>query len=55
MMQKKPFAMVEKAVKGMLMKNKLGAQHFRNLYVYASAEHPHEGQNPKPINLNEIL
>jgi large subunit ribosomal protein L13 len=55
MMQKKPFAMVEKAVKGMLMKNKLGAQHFRNLYVYAGTEHPHQGQNPKPINLNEIL
>lgn len=55
MMSKKPFAMVEKAVKGMLMKNKLGADHFRNLYVYAGTEHPHQGQNPKPLNLNEIL
>ena len=55
MMAKKPFFMVEKAVKGMLMKNKLGAAQFRNLYVYAGNEHPHEGQNPKAINLNEIL
>lgn len=55
MMKRKPFAMVEKAVKGMLMKNKLGAEQFRNLYVYAGNEHPHQGQNPKPINLNEIL
>jgi len=55
LMEKKPFAMVEKAVKGMLQKNKLGAQQFRNLYVYTTAEHPHAGQNPKTINLKEIL
>jgi large subunit ribosomal protein L13 len=55
LMEKKPFAMVEKAVKGMLQKNKLGAAQFRNLYVYVGTEHPHAGQNPKAINLNEIL
>lgn len=55
MMAKKPYAMVEKAVKGMLMKNKLGATQYRNLYVYAGNEHPHAGQNPRAINLNEIL
>ncbi len=55
LMEKKPFAMVEKAVKGMLQKNKLGAAQFRNLYVYVGSEHPHAGQNPKAINLNEIL
>jgi len=55
LMEKKPFAMVEKAVKGMLQKNKLGAEQFRNLYVYVGTEHPHAGQNPKAINLNEIL
>jgi len=55
LMEKKPFAMVEKAVKGMLQKNKLGAAQFRNLYVYVGTEHPHPGQNPKAINLNEIL
>ena len=55
LMEKKPFAMVEKAVKGMLMKNKLGAAQFRNLHVYAGTEHSHAGQNPKAIKLNEIL
>ncbi|MCD6179418.1 MAG: 50S ribosomal protein L13 [Bacteroidales bacterium] len=54
LMAKKPFAMVEKAVKGMLPKNRLGAQLFRNLHVYAGTEHPHAGQNPKAINLNTM-
>ena len=39
------------AVRGMLPKNRLGAQMFRNLHVYAGAEHPHEAQQPKIINL----
>jgi large subunit ribosomal protein L13 len=54
LMARKPYAMVEKAVKGMLPKNRLGADLFRNLHVYAGAEHPHAGQNPKAINLNTI-
>jgi large subunit ribosomal protein L13 len=54
LMAKKPFAMVEKAVKGMLPKNRLGAQMFRNMHVYAGAEHPHTGQSPKAINLNTM-
>ncbi len=39
MFEKDPTRLVEKAVKGMLPKNKLGAALFRNLYVYAGAEH----------------
>ena len=54
LIRKKPIAVVEKAVKGMLPKNKLGAALFRNLYVYAGAEHPHEAQQPKTLNLNLI-
>jgi len=54
LMHKKPIAVVEKAVKGMLPKNKLGAALFRNLHVYAGTEHPHEAQQPKTINLNLI-
>ena len=46
--------MVERAVKGMLPKNKLGAQLFRNLHVYAGPEHKHEAQKPKEINLKSI-
>ena len=50
-MAKKPTFVVEKAIKGMLPKNKLGAEMFRNLYVYAGTEHPHEAQKPKTIKL----
>ena len=54
MMDKKPTFIVEKAIKGMLPKNKLGAELFRNLHVYADDKHPHEAQKPKKINLNTI-
>ena len=52
--EKKPEALVEKAVKGMLPKNRLGADLFRNLRVYAGAEHDQEAQKPKQINLNDL-
>ncbi|MBR4660985.1 MAG: 50S ribosomal protein L13 [Bacteroidales bacterium] len=51
---KKPTAVVEHAVRGMLPKNRLGDKIFGNLYVYAGSEHPHEGQKPRQITLNEI-
>jgi len=54
LMRKNPIAVVEKAVKGMLPKNRLGAALYRNLHVYAGAEHPHQAQEPKTINLNLI-
>lgn len=54
MMAKKPTAMVEKAIKGMLPKTKLGRALFRNLYVYAGSEHKQEAQKPKEIKLNTI-
>ncbi|TVR41278.1 MAG: 50S ribosomal protein L13 [Bacteroidia bacterium] len=54
MMAKKPTFMVEKAIKGMLPKNKLGSQIFRNLRVFEGSEHPHAAQEPKVINLNTI-
>jgi large subunit ribosomal protein L13 len=53
-MAKKPISMVEKAIKGMLPKNKLGADLFRNLHVYAGNEHKQEAQKPKKINLKSI-
>ncbi len=49
---KDPTRVVEKAVKGMLPKNKLGAELFRNLKVYVGTEHDQEAQKPKTINLN---
>ena len=42
---------VEKAVKGMLPKNRLGRQLFRNLFVYEDNNHPHEGQKPKDLKV----
>jgi large subunit ribosomal protein L13 len=53
-LSKNPAKIIESAVKGMLPKNKLGSQMYRNLYVYAGSEHPHEAQQPKTININEI-
>ncbi|MEI6816879.1 MAG: 50S ribosomal protein L13 [Bacteroidota bacterium] len=50
-MAKKPTFIIEKAVKGMLPKNKLGAELFRNLHVFAGSEHPHQAQQPKVIKL----
>jgi large subunit ribosomal protein L13 len=54
MFEKDPTRLVEKSVKGMLPKNKLGAQLFRNLTVVSGSEHKHEAQKPKAINLNDI-
>jgi len=54
LMDRKPVALVEKAVKGMLPKNKLGADLFRNLYVYVGNEHDQKAQKPKEIKLNSI-
>ena len=54
MFDKDPARLVEKSVKGMLPKNKLGADLFRNLKVVVGAEHDHEAQKPKAINLNDV-
>lgn len=51
---KKPTFIVQKAVKGMLPKTRLGEHLLMNLKVYAGSEHPHAAQNPKIIKLNEI-
>jgi len=51
LMVKHPTAVVEKAVRGMLPKSKLGNALIKNLYVYAGGEHPHAAQNPKNIKL----
>lgn len=55
LLQKKPEAVVEKAVKGMLPKNRLGSELFRNLFVYAGPEHKQEAQKPKKIDLSTII
>lgn len=52
---KDPTRLVEKAVKGMLPKNRLGADLFRNLRVFVGSEHKMEAQKPKEINVNELV
>ena len=51
LMAKHPTRVVEKAVRGMLPKNKLSSAIFGNLHVYAGDKHPHGAQNPKTIKL----
>ena len=51
MAKKSSTILVERAVRGMLPKNRLGRSLFKNLYVYEGAEHPHEAQKPKEIKL----
>ena len=54
LLKRKPVAVLERSIKGMLPKNRLGADLFRNLFVYVGEEHPHEAQQPKTIDLNTI-
>jgi len=51
---KNPALLVEKAVKGMLPKNKLGAELFRNLNVVVGSEHKQAAQKPRTVNLNDL-
>ncbi len=53
-LSRKPEFVIQKAVKGMLPKNRLGSALLKNLKVYAGEEHPHAAQTPKEIKLNEI-
>jgi large subunit ribosomal protein L13 len=47
-----PERIIEKAVRGMLPKNRLGRQLFNNMHVFAGNEHPHEAQKPRIMELN---
>ena len=47
---KKPIAIVENAVRGMLPKNRLGRDMFRKLFVYDGADHPHAAQKPQTLS-----
>ncbi len=54
LLKKFPERIVEKAVKGMLPKSRLGSQLFTNLHVFVGAEHDKAAQQPKVINLDNI-
>ena len=52
LIKRRPEVVMERAVKGMLPKNKLGRQMYKKLFVYAGAEHPHGAQKPQDLNFN---
>lgn len=52
LLDSKPADAVRRTVKGMLPKNRLGAQMLRKLKVYAGPTHPHQAQNPTPLVLD---
>lgn len=53
-LNKRPERIIEMAVKGMLPKNRLGNAIIKNMFVYAGPNHPHEAQQPKELNLENI-
>ncbi len=54
LLAKKPEQLVTKAVTGMLPRNRLARQQIKKLKVYVGSEHPHEAQQPKPLEINSI-
>ena len=54
LMATRPAFVVEKAIKGMLPKNRLGRAMVKKLQVYAGPEHPHQAQKPQPLALGEV-
>jgi len=49
LLKRRPDAIIERAVKGMLPKNRLGRKMYKKLFVYVGSDHPHTAQNPKPL------
>ena len=54
LLAKKPEAVLEKAIRGMLPKSRLGSELFRNLFVVVGENHTHQAQQPKILDLNKI-
>jgi large subunit ribosomal protein L13 len=51
LLDKHPTQLLEKAVKGMLPKNKLGRAQMKKLKIYAGSEHPHKAQQPVELDI----
>ena len=49
LLKRRPEVVIERAVKGMLPKNKLGRKMYKKLFVYVGSEHPHTAQNPQQL------
>ena len=49
LLQRRPEEVIRRAVKGMLPRNRLGAQQLRKLKIYAGSDHPHQAQQPEQL------
>ena len=49
LLERRPEEVIRRAVKGMLPRNRLGAQQLRKLKIYAGGDHPHQAQRPEPL------
>jgi large subunit ribosomal protein L13 len=54
LLDSRPDQLLEKVVKGMLPKNKLGRAQSKKLKVYAGPDHPHAAQQPKPFEIAKV-
>ena len=52
--RRRPEVIIERAVKGMLPKNRLGRQMYKKLFVYAGTAHPHTAQKPVDLKFEKI-
>jgi large subunit ribosomal protein L13 len=53
MLERRPEEVIRKAVKGMLPRNRLGRKQITKLKVYAGTEHPHQAQQPQPLEIGD--
>ena len=51
LLETRPEFVLEHAIKGMLPRNRLGRKMMKKVRIYVGAEHPHQGQNPEPVDL----
>ena len=55
LMKKGESRLFKRVLKGMLPKNKLGAQLLRNVYIYGGSEHPHAAQQPEVLDITNLI
>ena len=53
LLERRPEEVIRRAVRGMLPRNRLGAEQLRHLKIYAGTEHPHQSQQPEPLVIEE--
>ena len=54
LIKRRPEVVIERAVKGMLPKNRLGRKMYKKLFVYTGTEHPHGAQRPKELKFEKL-